>query len=64
MDYSTEINNLYKEIADLKKWLLENTPTLNEFEQLNATVRNQLQALAKRIQLLEAKINLLESKIQ
>lgn len=64
MNYEEEITKLYQEIADLKKWLLDNTPSLNELESLNQKLTQQIQNLAQKIMVLEQKIRLLESKIK
>lgn len=64
MNYQEEILKLYNEIQGLKKWLLENTPTLKELEDINKKFNQQIQALAQKISVLEQKLRLLETKIQ
>lgn len=64
MNYQEEILKLYNEIQELKKWLLENTPTLKELQEINQKFNQQIQALAQKISVLEQKLRLLETKIQ
>ena len=63
MDYDAEIQEikqdiieLYKMIADLKEWLLKNTPTLKELSDIKKQHEEQITDLNYRIQRVEQKL--------
>jgi len=53
MNYDEEISNLYKEIADLKTWLLQNTPSINEFQTLQQKYDRIIETVVNRLMALE-----------
>lgn len=60
MNYDEEISNLYKEIADLKTWLLQNTPSINEFQTLQQKYDRIIETVVNRLMALEQKVKFLE----
>lgn len=62
MNYDEEITNLYKQIQDLKNWLLQNVPSLNELEQLKARYDQILLNITNKLTQLEQQVKLLSKK--